>query len=172
MMAGEFQILEIEWVKTLWEQARPHPCVHRHVGYLVSDAPEQLELVSGICVSAAGKIQVLNDRKAFFKKSSPLIARTIPIVRGPSEKSRPLVEVKCEDPTGHQQFYSQEEARRLAPNIYSWCGYIVGQDDTYLRIASGLFQYEGLEVVDFELIHVIPMRMIIETRSLSRGGDL
>lgn len=165
----EPQIIEVEWVKALWEQAKLALCIHRHIGYLVMDTQEHIQIASGICVDIKGKIQVLNDKKTFLKKSFPAIAKVTPITVGLTDETYHLMEVKCEDPTGHDRFYSEEEAYELAPNLYRWCGYLVNEDDTYLRIASGLFEYES-PGLDFELIHVIPKRMIIERRTLKRRG--
>ena len=148
------KIVEVDFGKGLWKGAKAAPSVHRHVGYITEDNPQRLVIASEFTTDSRGTILRI-EHSLTFKK--PLTVKVTPLTASPQEAK--IIDIECEDPFGTGGTWSKEKLKELLPALVHWVGYIVHEDDKYLRLAWGLFEYETGNI-EFEEPHVIPKQVI------------
>lgn len=102
------------------------------------------------------------DHRSTFKK--PLSVKVTPLTVS-SEKTG-IVNVEYEDPYGTGGTWSKDKVEKLLPALIYWVGYLVDEDDKYLRLAYGLFEYENGDI-EFEEPHVILKNVIKKKNFMS-----
>ncbi len=166
------EVVEVNFGNQVHRGTRPVRTVHKHVGYVLYKEKNRMSISPELTINSRGVLTRVDHALKINRGSVPR-----PVIRSltelvPTERvlESDIIEVGYEDPTSRNGFFTQEDIASLGFSIFWFVGYLAEETETALKLGVAKFEYNSDEV-DYETIHIIPKKAIVNTRRFRVKSD-